>query len=179
MKRAQMEAFGLAVIVILIALGILFALQFTVLSPKQELRKPFVEQQLASNLLGAILITSVTQYCPQAKDFTDLFVDYARCDRAVFCTENLNKSYEYVTENLEAVFNKTLSASNKPYRFEIRMNPDILADCLNKDPSYPENLTVESGFTRCLAGGDITPARFFIPIGSGFPPVQVDLAICS
>ncbi len=167
MRKGQMEAFGLAVIVILIALGILFTLQFTVLAPKQEVRKPFVEQQLASNLLGAILVTSVTQDCPQAKDFTDLFTDYARCDATLYCGNEV--SYAYFNRTLANILDQTLSPANKRYKLEICVvNP---TQCL-----LPPCVIIEKNFEQC---GDITPARFFLPLGSGFPTANVDLKICS
>lgn len=75
-KRSQMEIMGLAVIVILIALSMLFVIRFVVMKPPSEAKKTYEHSELASNIISAILET--TTDCQGIKvSMTELFRDCA------------------------------------------------------------------------------------------------------
>lgn len=64
-KRSQMEAMGLVIIAILLALGLLFVL-FMLTGKQDNPRDEYINRQLASNYINALLDTNV----PDCKDYS-------------------------------------------------------------------------------------------------------------
>ena len=54
-SKGQLEIFGLAIVVILIALAFLFAVQFFLLRPGTDAIQPAKEGALAANFLNSVL----------------------------------------------------------------------------------------------------------------------------
>ena len=46
MKKAQIEILGLMIIMVLIALGVLFAVKYVFLAPKAEIKQEFTEKNI-------------------------------------------------------------------------------------------------------------------------------------
>ncbi len=59
-KKAQMEIMGLAIVVVLLILGMLFAVKFVLFKPQQTYRKEYTTTQLAANTLNTLLNTHTT-----------------------------------------------------------------------------------------------------------------------
>lgn len=57
-KKSQMEIMGLAIIVVLLIVGLMFALRFTLFKAPQTYRKEYIETQLAANMLNTLLNTN-------------------------------------------------------------------------------------------------------------------------
>ncbi len=73
-KKSQMEIMGLVVIIILIAIGMLFAVQFLLKKPTGETAAKAEESVLAANFLNAML--STTTEC-QSRTVRELLQDCA------------------------------------------------------------------------------------------------------
>ncbi len=58
-KKAQMEILGLAIVVLLLILGMVFVVRFIALSDKGSIRKEVSESQIASNYIATYLDTTV------------------------------------------------------------------------------------------------------------------------
>ena len=82
MKRGQMEMAGLVIIVILITLGMLFALLFFVKKEPTE-KKIFLRKGLAYSTMGTLLKTSVPCHDGETTSvkMVDLLEDCARLDQ--------------------------------------------------------------------------------------------------
>ncbi|MCX6708081.1 MAG: hypothetical protein NTW67_00325 [Candidatus Woesearchaeota archaeon] len=115
MSKAQMEIFGLVIIVILLAIGLLFAIVILTKTPTREVER-VKESVQAANFLNTILGTTSTcgkrtvreliQNCAVAsKDW----VGAAPCDGANTCSlaENMIKN----------MLNQTLGKWGKDYKF--------------------------------------------------------------
>lgn len=120
-KKSQMEIMGLLVIIILLAVAMLFTVNYMIHKKPSEAKKTFTESQLASNILSAILKTSTPQdkadllYCHKV-DFTELLQDCAQFE-TIQC-DNGKYSCEYAGEHIRDMLNKTLGEWNKAYRFK-------------------------------------------------------------
>lgn len=117
-KKAQMEVLGLAVIVILMSLGMLFIVKFVILDPSTNTKASYTHTQMASNTLNSLLKT--TTPC-QGTDVTVLLKDYVTSAR-IQC-EN-GTSGEQLEEIFDTVFNQTLDTWKKNYLFTVYMGDD-------------------------------------------------------
>lgn len=70
-----MELMGLAIVVLLIVLGMFFAIKYTLQKPP-EVKKPFMQAELATNFVNALLSTS-TEECKPLSTLKDLLSDCA------------------------------------------------------------------------------------------------------
>ncbi|MFH1133842.1 MAG: hypothetical protein V1735_05080 [Nanoarchaeota archaeon] len=57
MKKAQTEILGLALVIVLISLGLLFVVQFLVNKQPEGSREDYLDSQLANHFLSAVLVT--------------------------------------------------------------------------------------------------------------------------
>ena len=90
MKRAQTEVFGLVIIVLLLSVGLLFAIGFMAKKEPVSFRKQFLQTEISYNLLEAILETTVildqTSYCHNLR-ITELIQDcYENQGYTLSCT---------------------------------------------------------------------------------------------
>ena len=79
MRRAQTEIFGLAIVVLLISVGFLFAVGFFVQKPS-TFKKEFALTEIGANLLNALLKVTVME-CNNL-EMTELIQDCAENDEA-------------------------------------------------------------------------------------------------
>ena len=76
-KKSQMEIMGLALVVILISLGLLFAVKFTALKPATSgARQAYTKTVKAANMLNTLLKTTSLD-CPGGATITQLIQDCA------------------------------------------------------------------------------------------------------
>ena len=104
-KRGQTEMLGLAIVVILIAVGMLLFIRFSLLSPKEDLKKTFVATETAYNILGSALDTS-TPDCKPNTDLTSLLADCAVFE-SIICNDGKG-SCELSEMVLDTILNETL-----------------------------------------------------------------------
>ncbi len=125
-KRGQMEILGMTVIVVFIALGIFFIVQYNLSKKPGETRKVYTQAEMSSNMASA-LITTTAKDCRHA-DFLDIMVDcadYYPIGSIVCKTESIagvpydNMSCEYLNYTLRYIFNQTLDTWHTSYQFNI------------------------------------------------------------
>jgi len=79
-----MEIMGLAIIIILLMLALVFVVRFTLIPNQNAPKKEFSQAQIAANTLNAMLQTNVEE-CNEAT-IERLFVDCAQGTRIIQCT---------------------------------------------------------------------------------------------
>lgn len=78
MKRGQMELMGLAMVIVLISIGVLFVVKFNVLKEPADTKKDYSYSEIASNTLSAMLLSTSGDGCKNI-NIRDLLID---------CTDN-------------------------------------------------------------------------------------------
>jgi len=175
MKKAQTEMLGIAIVVILVSLGILFIVTNALRSSGQQSQKrEFSEKQLAANILGSILQTSTN--CSNDKIST-LLID---CGKNVvrFCGgETIQGVYieqtdvcSYLGETIDLMLNSTLKKWNKKYQFVAYVDP------------FSPKINITHRINECLGGTGtglqyIQKDSYYIPLYPG--TMTVELALCS
>lgn len=135
MKKAQMEIMGLAIIVILISLAMLFVVRFIILRPESTFTKTYMHEQLAANTLNSLLITTTDCY---GKDIAYLLSDCANYNGIgnFMCPEN-QLSCDYAKEKIKFIFENTLDKWNKAYEFYVSLAKINITsgDCIGEKQS--------------------------------------------
>lgn len=129
MKKSQMEMMGLAIIIILISLALLFVVRFVILREPSEQTKEYAQSELAANFLNAVLETNAPE-CNDIK-FSTLFQDCANNYRDgsggdIQCNLDFSTvfSCEYLRAKLGELFQQTFEIWNIPYYFIPYIDPD-------------------------------------------------------
>jgi|SRR3989338_6568853 len=156
-KKSQMEIVGLALIVVLVGLVLLFAVQYTFKKPQQTIQKA-KEKTTAENFLSAMLKTNTL--C-QKRTIGELIQDCALarmmdCGNSQDSCLNAKTTIQYLLEN-------TIKKWNKQYRF-------IIDGAENTN-----SLHFESSTTACK--GEKASATRPFTITAGFD-VTIKLDIC-
>lgn len=119
-NKGQMEIFGLVVIVILLAIGLLFAIVILTKAPTREIQK-VKESVQAANFLNTMMGTS-SSGCGK-RTVRGLLQDCAVANKewvgAALC-ENGKNTCELTQEMVATMLSKTLGAWGKNYRFFIK-----------------------------------------------------------
>jgi hypothetical protein len=116
-RKAQMEIMGLMIVVILLIVGVLFAIKFVVLKKPPEVRQTFSRTQMASNM-GLAIMASTTDDC-RGTAMKDLLIDCAEWPEengTITCGDG-NKSCLYVNSTIAGILNQTLDKWNVRYYF--------------------------------------------------------------
>jgi len=110
-----MEIMGLVIVVILLIVGVLFAVKFVVLKKPSETRQTFSRTQMASNL-GLALMSATTEDC-RGTAIKDLLIDCAEWPEAggtITCDDG-RKSCEYVNATIGEILSQTLDVWKTRY----------------------------------------------------------------
>lgn len=113
MKKAQMEILGLAIVVVLVILGMLFVIKFMSLQQPGDLRRPVVQSQTAASYITAYLKTTV----PDCKGLaiTDLLQDCA-VGAGIQCGNGMD-SCQMAEQVAGEIFSETFEVWQQPYYF--------------------------------------------------------------
>lgn len=162
-KKAQMEIMGLVIIVILIALGLLFAIKFFVFKEPSNVKQKFVYEEQTSNMLSAMLKTNV---CKGKETIESLLVDCAEGETIV-CNDG-KTSCENAIEMIGNIFEKTLEGPwQQDYEFSVKKNGVQITGLL-----FPVNEAL-----RCGAGVSAKAAVQPLPLRTG--TMLIKFSICS
>jgi len=132
MKKSQMEIMGLAVIIILLALGMLFVVRFLILEEPNQIKKSFTQTELASNLVNSMLKTS--SGC-LGMTVNELLEDCAVSQVPQIC-ESGDNTCKFVNFSLNLIFYETLvKYGNISFNFVSYLNKDIVVQISNGDCS--------------------------------------------
>ncbi|MFC1723434.1 hypothetical protein ACFL0V_04815 [Nanoarchaeota archaeon] len=117
-RKAQMEIFGLMIVVILLIIGVLFAVKFVVLKKPPEVKESFSRTQLASNL-GLTLMDTNTKDCrgTALKDLMTDCAEWPEMDGTISCDDG-TKSCEYAKNAIEQILNSTLNTWRVKYELK-------------------------------------------------------------
>lgn len=133
-KRGQLEMIGLAIVVILLTLGLLFVLKFIVLKKPSTLRQEVTESQMASNLIGSMLKT--TTHCKEMTigeliqdcgNWYDVEAKQVVCDKDIqgnVLTSGQRISCKFLNETLEVILAGTIQKQRRNFDFRIFRNKD-------------------------------------------------------
>jgi len=119
MKKAQFEIMGLAIVVILISLIVLFVVRFVVLKEPEQYRKEYTEFDISYSFVNTLMNTNV----PDCYDlsFTELFKD---AESALIINCGGMNSKAYLEQSIADILNQTLGVQNLNYEFIAYRNND-------------------------------------------------------
>jgi hypothetical protein len=176
MKKAQTEMLGIAIVVILISIGILFIVANSLRSSGQVSQKQqFSEKQLSANILGSMLSTSTN--CQKDRISTVLIDcgngvprDCGGESIAGVAIGYTNEPCVYLNQLLTVMLNETLGKWNKKYQF-----------LAYKNPNSPE-INITNRIDECLSGqGEgfkyLQKSSYYLPLLPGL--MTVELGLCS
>jgi len=150
-KKSQMEIMGLAIIVVLLTLGILFVVQFVVVKEPSDIKKTFTRSQMAANMLNSILRTN-SKDC-FGNTISQLLKDCAENYQnppLIFCEDNRD-SCKYSNSTIEYIFNNTfVKWGNQSFYFSIFENPNHMileqgAECFGERESKQSFIKTDGG----------------------------------
>jgi len=160
MKKSQMEIMGLAIIVILLTLGVLFVIQFVVLKEPSDVKKTFTKTQIAANMLNSILKTT-SKEC-YGNTMTQLLQDCANYNEnpaGLIICENGIDSCEYANSTIEYIFDNTLVEwGGQSFYFSALVEPN--------------SIILEQG-SECA--GERESKQSFIKAGQAILTIRLDL----
>ena len=179
MKKAQTEMLGIAIVVILVSIGILFIVTNAIRSSGQQTQKrEYSEKQLATNILASILSTSTD--CQNDRVST-LMIDCGKCydggAGVAACRKCFLEDGEevdvctYLANRIDFMLNSTLKVWNKKYQFLAYTSPASMP---------PINIT--NSIDECLSGEGtglqyVQKDSYYLPLYPG--TMTVELALCS
>ena len=155
MARAQMEIMGLAIIIILVSLGMLFAVQWMLKKPGVTLAEAEKDATIATNFLNTVLSTTTDCY---DRSVRALLQDCALTGGRLNCFGI--GSCEYAKREITTMFEGSLDKWQKKYYFTISGAPDV------------ESIRFGQACT-----GEFESKRHPVPVRPGFQ-IELKLDIC-
>jgi hypothetical protein len=125
-NKAQMEMIGLAVVVILLALGIFFVTKFTLFREAPEQVPSFQRRQLVSSFTSTLLSSNAG--CDSAT-FTDLLEEMQNTFTSLNCGTDLRTHFIASTGK---ILNETLNNWGYTYKLEVRFDTDSVLDIVDE-----------------------------------------------
>ena len=117
-RKSQMEMFGIAIVVVLLALGMLFAVRFVLLKPQENIKQSFTQKEIAQNFIEVLVKTNAPG-CNNV-DFMELFYDCANYNN-IQCNDNgIVDSCDFLKTKIQLIFANTLEEWKTPYKFEVK-----------------------------------------------------------
>jgi type II secretory pathway pseudopilin PulG len=111
-KKSQMEIMGLAIVVVLLVLGMLFAVKFILFPQQTSYRPEYTNTQLAANMINTILNTDTN--C-SGISIGELLIDASK-DTYVLNCGSLS-SQQFVNSTISNILTQTLKVWKKDYFF--------------------------------------------------------------
>lgn len=180
-KRSQMEIMGLAIVIVLMTLGVLFVVRFGILKPQtSEIKASYTETQLAANMLNAIL-KSTSDFC-YGHDIQSLLQDCGSTpsgfEPSITCQDNKD-SCEYAWTVINSVLTDTLKEWRRDYEFTACVwdyDPTV-QDCRDLDKLDDLGYDIPIHINQSYCYGD--RERKSVPLHTEIGELVVRLDICS
>ena len=176
-RKSQIEIMGLAIIIILLMLALVFVVRFTLIPNQNAPKKEFSQAQIAANTLNAMLQTNVEE-CNEAS-IERLFVDCAQRTSVIDCGTGVGfvNSCDFLFGNppgtdsflKTSVFRDTLDLWEIPYTLTFNDAQEVASDSGDKKCSAEHVGTV-------YTSRDLKEAK--IGLGGGSVLI-VQLELCS
>ena len=137
-KQAQMEIMGLAIVVVLLVLGMLFMVKFVLFKPQESYRADYTTTQLAANMINTILNTNTE--CNKIS-ISELLQDAAKDYPRINNCPVYALSSEYVENATETLLENTIGNSGlkRDYRFQAVVgnlnNPSKIIVDIGEEPN--------------------------------------------
>ncbi len=117
-KKAQMELMGIAIVVLLVSLVMIFVVSYTARRRPTEYRKEFAGAELSTNIVKTLLSTNTECLGLTFNELWQNCVEnYGDLTRAIQCNDNRN-SCQYAEDETEAILNATLDKWMVSYEFK-------------------------------------------------------------
>ncbi|MFH1317146.1 MAG: hypothetical protein ABII01_06505 [Candidatus Woesearchaeota archaeon] len=185
-RKGQMEIMGLVIIIVLLSLGMLFVVKFTILDEKESIKKPFKSKQEIANFVNAFRLTTIEE-CNYAS-IEHLLVDCADRILSINCDSSINncKSSDNCasdTDNFECFIHDKFLADtldtwkvNYRLRFFLDDGGDDIIKLARADVPECSNENVGGSEAKPYTKleSDVKP----IPLGPG-PNIFVEINVCS
>lgn len=115
-KKSQLEVLGLAIIVILLTLAVLFVIRFIILKEPTEIRESYTKTEMASNMLNTLIRTDTT--C-KGKSVTELLQDCASHppNGSIECSGQ--RSCHFLNSTIDMITDETLGVWNVDFEFTV------------------------------------------------------------
>lgn len=169
-----MELLGIAFVVVIVSIGMMYLLVFMVGKPPKLLHATFVQKEVSQNFIGAML-RAQSRSC-RGLSISDLLQDCANYDAtggSVVC-DPLNdvRSCAYVQQQIEELLSSTVYKWKYNYRFRVyknteQRNPLIPENCRSVDEcaSGQQCVLPGNGEGSCVVSSDDTgnPINYFNP----------------
>lgn len=143
MRKAQMELLGLAMVVVIVSIGLMYLLVFSVAKPPKLIHAKYLEKEIGQNFIGAMLKTQ-SRAC-KGLSIGELLQDCANFDStggSIQCNTD-QYSCAYAQQELEEMLGNTVYRWNFVYRFRVYKEDQM------RDPIIPKNC--DTG-TPCPSG---------------------------
>jgi hypothetical protein len=144
-----MEIFGLAIVVVLISLALLFAVQFFLLKPPSETVRPVKESILAANFLSSSLGATTDCF---GRNIKELLQDCALAG-TLRCPGNVNSCF-YARQEIQKMLDGSLGAWKKKYFFSVDGMADdfsIGVECPGEKEYKQHPVVVRPGYDILLS----------------------------
>ncbi len=162
-RKAQMELMGLAIVVMLIAIGMFFAMKYTLFDKPPEIKNPYVQAELATTFVNTLLLTS-TEECKAYTTMKDLLGDCAAPEEARQQCTNTKTYCDTSAEIVNRILLDTLDKWGKNYTFEVYSDEPVRTNHFVKDTCAPNAERGKAGL---------------FPIPARHGTVNVKLSICN
>ena len=154
--KGQMEIFGLLIIITLIILGMIFVLRFVVMKPPSEIKESFTQEEIASNMLDAILDTKPTGcYVNTFADLLEDCAEFSYLGGTIYCNNKL--SCDFAEHEIEKILDNSLKQWAYNYEFILSSGDSVLFTVNNnKCPGQRDTATqpmpggIEIKFHVCI-----------------------------
>ncbi len=122
-KKSQQELLGFAVVVMLVAIGLIFVIGFYVLNPTVDSRTTYLDKQIATNMNDALLETTTT--C-RSLSVRDLLLACVNDNEAICPADDTTtgpesvKACDYLSSFITHRLHSTLDVWGYDYEYSIR-----------------------------------------------------------
>jgi hypothetical protein len=142
-KKAQSEIIGIAIVMVLIMLGIVFVINFVIMpSDSSNIKVQYDRVQMASNAISSILktttscnkltITELLQDCAEKHgDLSSQYLCPANSILTGSCSTDSCHSCEYMNESLNYMFENAINPLMIRYDFYICQLDEFTAGCMD------------------------------------------------